>query len=135
MRVLPYACITKGQQGRELVDFEALAPYVAGFTDDGRGVQSESMMRSRHGTGAKAVEGLIAAHCEQDDLLNGGCIHDGEYARRNGYKGISSESEWRQLERDLRLAEGNRLQIPHVPRIRQRKRRADPKSQGRRAWT
>jgi dihydroorotase len=113
--VKPYACITKGQQGKELVDFEALAPFVAGFTDDGRGVQSESLMRSAMER-AKAVNGLIAAHCEQDDLLRGGYIHDGTYAKRNGHKGISSQSEWRQLARDLKLAKetGCKYHMCHV---------------------
>ena len=101
--VLPYACITKGQRGQELVDFKALSPLVAGFSDDGRGVQSESTMRSamEH---VKKVNGLIAAHCEDNTLLDGGYIHDGDYAKRNGHQGISSQSEWKQLERDLNLA-------------------------------
>jgi dihydroorotase len=113
--VKPYACITKGQQGKELVDFKALAPYVAGFSDDGRGVQSESMMRSAMEQ-VKAADGLIAAHCEDDSLLSGGFIHDGAYARRNGLQGISSQSEWRQVERDLKLAKetGCRYHVCHV---------------------
>ena len=113
--VTPYACITKGQQGREPVDFKALAPFVAAFSDDGRGVQSESIMRSAMEQ-AKAADGLIAAHCEDDRLLSGGFIHDGDYARRNGIQGISSESEWRQVERDLRLAKetGCRYHVCHV---------------------
>ena len=115
VRVKPYACITEEQRGKKLVDFQALAPYVAGFSDDGRGVQSEPMMRSAMER-VKAVDGLIAAHCEDDTLLSGGYIHDGEYARRNGYQGISSESEWRQLERDLKLAKetGCRYHMCHV---------------------
>ena len=113
--VKPYACITRGQQGKEPVDFKALAPYVAGFSDDGRGVQSESMMRSAMEQ-VKAADSLIAAHCEDDSLLTGGYIHDGEYCRRNGHKGISSESEWRQVERDLKLAKetGCRYHVCHV---------------------
>ena len=115
-RVLPYACITMGQQGEgELVDFATLAPYVAGFSDDGRGVQSESTMREAMRRVA-AVGGLIAAHCEQNDLLNGGYIHDGVYARAHGHRGISSESEWRQVERDLRLAAetGCKYHVCHI---------------------
>jgi dihydroorotase len=115
VRVKPYACITRGQRGDELVDFQALAPYVAAFSDDGRGVQSESVMRSAMER-VRAVGGLIAAHCEDDSLLSGGYVHDGEYAKRNGHKGISSESEWRQVERDLRLAKetGCRYHVCHV---------------------
>lgn len=115
VRVKPYACITKGQQGKELVDFQALAPFTAGFTDDGRGVQSESLMRSAMEQ-VKRSGSLVAAHCEQDDLLNGGYIHDGDYCKRNGHRGISSQSEWRQLERDLRLARetGCKYHMCHV---------------------
>ncbi len=115
VHVKPYACITKGQQGKELVDFKALAPHVAGFSDDGRGVQSEPMMRSAMEQ-AKAADSLIAAHCEDDSLLFGGMIHDGAYARRSGIQGISSESEWRQVERDLKLAKetGCRYHVCHV---------------------
>ena len=102
VHVRPYACITKGQRGEALADIAALAPYVAGFSDDGHGVQSDSMMRSAMER-VKAADGILAAHCEQNDLLHGGCIHDGAYAKRHGLKGISSESEWRQLERDLKL--------------------------------
>lgn len=103
VHVKPYACITKWQRGKEYVDFQALAPLVVGFSDDGRGVQSESMMRGAMEQVQKTGS-LIAAHCEQNDLLNGGYIHDGAYCRQHGHKGISSESEWRQVERDLRLA-------------------------------
>ncbi len=115
VHVKPYACITQGQQGNKLVDFHTLAPLVAGFSDDGRGVQSESLMRSAMEQ-VKAAGSLIAAHCEQNDLLHGGYIHDGAYCRRNGHKGISSESEWRQLERDLKLAKetGCRYHMCHA---------------------
>ena len=116
MRVLPYGCITMGQKGEgALVDFAALKPYVAGFSDDGRGVQSESTMREAM-AGIAAVGGILAAHCEQNDLLHGGYIHDGAYARAHGHRGISSESEWRPIERDLRLAKetGCKYHVCHV---------------------
>jgi dihydroorotase len=115
VNVFPYACITRGQKGNELVDFQALAPFVSGFSDDGRGVQSESVMRSAMEQVKKAGS-LIAAHCEDDTLINGGIIHDGDYARRSGYQGISSESEWRQLSRDLKLAKetGCKYHMCHV---------------------
>lgn len=104
VRVLPYGCITMGQKGRgELCDYAALRPFVAGFSDDGRGVQDEVTMREAMRR-VKAAGGMIVAHCEDESLLNGGCIHDGAYARAHGHKGICSESEWRQVERDLRLA-------------------------------
>ena len=104
VRVLPYGCITVGQKGEgDLVDFAALQPFVAGFSDDGRGVQDESTMRQAMERVA-AAGGILAAHCEQNDLLRGGYIHDGTYARAHGHRGICSESEWRPIERDLRLA-------------------------------
>lgn len=116
VKVYPYGCITRGQRGEgELVDFAALAPLVVGFSDDGRGVQSESLMREAMEMVAK-LGGIIAAHCEQNDLLHGGYIHDGAYARAHGHRGISSQSEWAQVERDLRLARetGCRYHVCHV---------------------
>lgn len=105
IRVVPYGTITRGQQGRgELVDFEALAPYVAGFSDDGRGVQSEALMAEAMWR-VKPTGRKVVAHCEDESLLNGGYIHEGDYCREHGHRGISSESEWRQVERDLKLVE------------------------------
>ncbi len=101
--VLPYGAITVGEKGEELSDLEAMAPYVCAFSDDGRGVQSEDMMRSAM-LRAKALGRLVAAHCEVNELLRGGYIHDGRYAKEHGHAGICSESEWRQIERDVRLA-------------------------------
>lgn len=115
VEVLPFATITRGRIGQESVDFKALKPYVAGFSDDGSGIQSEDVMEKAM-EGIAAVDGLLAAHCEVNDLLRGGYIHDGEYARANGHRGICSESEWKEVERDIRLAEktGCRLHICHV---------------------
>lgn len=116
VRVYPYGTVTLGQKGRgTLVDFAALKSHVIGFSDDGRGVQEENTMREAMKRVA-AVEGLLAAHCEDEALLHGGYIHDGAYAKAHGHKGISSESEWRQVERDLRLARetGCRYHVCHV---------------------
>ena len=101
--VHPYASITVGQKGEELVDFAALAPMCFAFSDDGKGIQQEAMMREAM-LRAKAQGKMIVAHCEVNDLLKGGYIHDGEYAKLHGHKGICSESEWKQIERDLKLA-------------------------------
>ncbi|MBR5424861.1 MAG: dihydroorotase [Clostridia bacterium] len=103
VRVLPYAAITVGEKGERLSDMEALAPLCAAFSDDGRGVQDEDMMRLAMRT-AKRLGKPIAAHCEANDLLRGGYIHNGAYAKAHGHKGICSESEWRQIARDVRLA-------------------------------
>ena len=103
IEVLPYAAITIGEKGEELVDMEVLAEKVIAFSDDGRGVQSEEMMREAM-LRAKALGKMIVAHCEVNELLKGGYIHDGEYAKEHGHRGICSESEWKQIERDLRLA-------------------------------
>ena len=100
--VHPYASITKGQKGEELADMEALAPFVSGFSDDGRGVQSEDMMREAM-LRAKALGKIIVAHCEDNSLLHGGYIHGGEYAKTHGHKGICSESEWGPIKRDIAL--------------------------------
>ncbi|MBQ8972674.1 MAG: dihydroorotase [Clostridia bacterium] len=104
VQVLPYGAITVGEKGEQLADLEAMSPYIVAFSDDGHGVQSDDMMREAMQR-AKALHKLIVAHCEVNDLLRRGYIHDGAYAARHGHKGICAESEWRQIERDIRLAE------------------------------
>lgn len=113
--VLPYGAITRGEQGAELADLEAMAPHVAGFSDDGRGVQSGARMRSAMQL-AKRLGKPVAAHCEVNELLRGGCIHDGAWARSHGFPGICSESEWRQIERDLALVRetGCQYHVCHI---------------------
>lgn len=115
IRVMPYGCITKGQKGEELADMEAMAPYVCGFSDDGRGVQSDELTLAAMKK-AKELAKPIVAHCEVNDLLFGGYIHDGEYAKLHNMKGICSESEWKMIERDLALVEevGCRYHICHI---------------------
>ena len=100
--VLPYGTITKGQAGLELSDMEAMAESAVAFSDDGRGVQSEEMMRAAMEK-AKSLGKMIVAHCEDNSLLHGGYIHDGEYARAHGHRGICSESEWGPIARDVEL--------------------------------
>ena len=104
IRVLPYGAITAGEKGEVLADMAAMAPYVCGFSDDGKGVQDAGLMREAMQT-AKRLGKVIAAHCEVNELLRGGYVHDGDYARTHGHRGICSESEWRQIERDLKLAD------------------------------
>lgn len=115
IQVLPYASITIDRKGRELVDMEALKSLAVAFSDDGSGVQNEEIM---HKAMMKAAEldVIIAAHCEDNNLLNGGYIHDGEYAKANGHKGICSESEWGPIERDLKLTEetGCHYHVCHI---------------------
>lgn len=103
VRVHPYGAITVSEMGEELSDMAGMAENVCAFSDDGRGVQNDDIMRAAM-TEAKRLGKIIAAHCEVNSLLGGGYIHDGEYARTHNHRGISSESEWRQIERDLRLA-------------------------------
>ena len=104
IKVLPYGAITVGEKGEKLADMEAMSDKVCAFSDDGKGVQNDKMMREAM-TAAKRLGKIIAAHCEDNSLLFGGYIHDGEYARMHGHRGISSASEYKQIERDLRLAE------------------------------
>lgn len=105
IQVFPYACLTQGGTGKgEVLDYAALAPYVIGFSDDGFGVQDEDLMR-RVMTDIAAIGGIVAEHIEDLDLAADGYIHAGEYARRHGHRGKPAESEWKQLERDLRLVE------------------------------
>ena len=104
INIYPYAAITVGEQGKTLADLEGLAPHAIAFSDDGRGVQDAGMMREAM-VRARELGKMIVAHCEVNDLLHGGYIHDGAYAKAHGHRGICSESEWRQIERDLRLAD------------------------------
>lgn len=116
VQILPYATITRQRIGEEtLADYAALAQEVAGFSDDGSGVQSEDVMRAAMKRIA-ATGKILAAHCEVNELLRGGYIHDGAYARFNNHRGICSESEWREVERDINLARetGVRLHICHI---------------------
>ena len=102
--VHPYGAITVGELGKELSDMEGMAKDVIAFSDDGRGVQDTAMMKEAMQR-AKALGKMIVAHCEVNELLRGGYIHDGEYARIHSHKGICSESEYEQIERDLKLAD------------------------------
>ena len=115
IEVLPYAAITIGRKGEELVDMASLVGKVCAFSDDGSGVQVDGMME-RAMTEAVKHDQLIAAHCEVEELLKGGYIHDGEYAKAHGHKGICSESEWEQVKRDIEIAErlGCRYHVCHI---------------------
>ncbi|MBQ1846951.1 MAG: dihydroorotase [Clostridia bacterium] len=115
INVHPYAAITVGRAGTEVVDIESLSPYAVAFSDDGSGVQDPAVME-RAMTLAKRFGKVIAAHCEDNSLLRGGFIHDGDYAKAHNHKGICSESEWRQIERDIELAAktGCKYHVCHV---------------------
>ena len=115
IEVLPFATISKGRERRELADIEALRPLSVGYSDDGNGIQTEDLMRKAMQR-ISAVDGIIAAHCEDDSLLHAGYIHDGEYARTHGHKGICSESEWGPIKRDVKLAkeENCRYHVCHI---------------------
>ena len=103
INVYPYGAITVGQKGEALSDMDAMASDVIAFSDDGRGVQSEEMMREAM-LKAKALGKIIVAHCEDNSLLHGGYIHDGEYCKTHNHRGICSESEWGPIKRDIALA-------------------------------
>ena len=113
--VFPYGTITKGQLGEELSDMENMADDVIGFSDDGKGVQTDELMRRAMET-ARSLGKMIVAHCEDNSLLRGGYIHDGEYARAHGHRGICSESEFAQIARDLELVKnvGCKYHVCHV---------------------
>ena len=104
IHVYPYGAITVGEKGEEMADLVGMAPNVIAFSDDGRGVQSDDMMREAMKK-AKELGKMIVAHCEVNELLRGGYIHDGDYAKAHGHRGICSESEWAQIARDLKLVE------------------------------
>ena len=115
IHVVPYGAITCAQSGEKLSEMEEMSEFVAGFSDDGRGVQKDGMMLKAMKK-AKALGKIIAAHCEDNSLLNNGYIHDGKYAALHSHRGISSESEWKQIERDLKLAKetGCKYHVCHI---------------------
>ncbi|MBO5323056.1 MAG: dihydroorotase [Oscillospiraceae bacterium] len=115
IHIYPYGAITVGQKGQTLSDMKGLAPNVIAFSDDGKGIQNRSMMKEAM-IRAKQLKKLIVAHCEDESLLNGGYIHDGDYAKNNSHRGICSESEWGQIKRDLELVKetGCAYHICHI---------------------
>ena len=115
IHVYPYGAITVAEQGETLADLEGMAASVIGFSDDGKGVQNDDMMRAAM-MRAKALGRPIVAHCEVNELLRGGYIHDGDYARAHGHRGICSESEWVQIARDLELVKeiGCKYHVCHI---------------------
>ena len=115
IHVYPYGAITVGEQGADLADLEGMASDVVGFSDNGRGVQSSEMMKAAM-LRAKALGKIIVAHCEDNSLLHAGYIHDGQYAKAHGHRGICSESEWGQIQRDLELVRQTGVQY-HVCHI------------------
>ncbi len=115
IEVIPYGCITKERKGEVLSDMEEMKDKVVAYTDDGSGIQTKELMKNAM-VMAKSLDKIIAAHCEDNSLLKGGYIHDGEYAKLNGHKGICSESEWGQIARDLELAKitGVKYHVCHI---------------------
>ena len=115
IRVHPYASITVNQEGKVLSDFDSLRDKCLAFSDDGRGVQSAELMEEAMEK-AKALDKIIVAHCEDNSLLKAGYIHDGEYAKLHGHKGICSESEWGPINRDIELAKktGCKYHVCHI---------------------
>ena len=115
MKVYPFGTVTKGEKGASLSDMEQIAPYVCGFSDDGKGVQRAEMMEAAMKK-AKALGKVISAHCEDESLLFGGYIHDGNYAKAHGHKGISSQSEYAMIARDIELCEkiGCKYHVCHI---------------------
>ena len=115
IEVRPFATISSNRAGRELADIEALKPLSVGYSDDGNGIQTEELMRKAMQR-ISAIDGIVSAHCEDDALLHAGYIHDGEYARAHGHRGICSESEWGPIKRDVKLAEEEqcRYHVCHI---------------------
>ena len=115
IEVIPYGSCTVNEEGQEMASLEEMNDHVCAFSDDGKGIQQEEMMRQVM-LEAKRLDKIVAAHCEVNDLLHGGYIHDGIYAKQHGHKGICSESEWKEIERDVRLAyeTGCKYHVCHI---------------------
>lgn len=128
VRVFSYGCITRGRSGEAVAPLAENAPYAVAFSDDGSGVQDERVME-RAMREAKAAGRILAAHCEDITLVRGGCVHDGDFARAHGLPGISSASEYAQIERDLALAKKTGRRLPRLPHLHGGERRAHPQRQ------
>lgn len=115
INVYPYGSITVGQNGEQLSDMDGMALNAIAFSDDGKGVQSDELMKQAM-LKSKSLDKIIVAHCEVNSLLNGGYIHDGKYAASHNHRGICSESEWKQIERDIKLAKetGCKYHVCHI---------------------
>lgn len=118
IRVHPYATITENRAGEnisQLLEAKTAPAGVCAYSDDGSGIQTKELMLKAMQK-AKEQNMIIAAHCEEMSLVNSGYIHDGEYAKAHNHKGISSASEYAQIERDLLLAEktGCKYHICHI---------------------
>lgn len=115
INVYPFGALTVGEKGEELADFLGMCDKVKGFSDDGRGVQNPDMMKKAMEF-AKENDKIIVAHCEDNSLLNGGYIHNGEYAKKHNHKGICSESEYKPIIRDIKLAKetGCKYHVCHI---------------------
>ncbi len=115
IKVYPYGTITKGENGEEVANLEEMKDYVIAYSDDGKGVQSKEMMKKAMEK-ANELGKKIVAHCEDNSLLNGGYIHDGQYAKEHGHKGICSESEWKPIARDIELSRqtGCQYHVCHI---------------------
>ncbi len=113
--VVPYASCTVNEEGKQIAELEEMSSHVCAFSDDGKGIQDEEVMRKVM-IEAKRLGKIVAAHCEVNDLLGGGYIHDGEYAKIHGHRGICSRSEWEEIERDVRLAKqtGASYHVCHI---------------------
>lgn len=114
INVIPYGRISN-HLNEDLADLENMAPYVCGYSDDGKGVQNQTLMIEAMEK-AKQLNKLIVAHCEDESLVNNGYIHDGEYAKIHHHQGIPSISEWIQVKRDIELVKqtGCKYHVCHV---------------------
>ncbi len=113
--VYPYGAITKGENGSELVDFQALAPYCVAFSDDGKGVQSKEITKKAMEEIAKTGR-IFCAHLEDDKIKKNGVIHCGKYSKEHNIPGIPSEAEYGMLARDLELVKetGVKYHVCHL---------------------
>lgn len=103
INVLPYGTLTKNQDGKTISNMKEISKYVVGYTDDGKGVTDKKVMEECMKI-AKALNKIIVTHCEDKSLIKpNACIHDGEYAKKHNHIGISKESEYLEIKKDIKL--------------------------------
>ena len=108
--------ITKNRKGHALVDFRGLQNKgVAAFTDDGSSVDDEKLLSKAFGV-ARDINALIICHCEDTLLSAEGSVNRGIISTRMGLRGISKESEYKRIERDIGLAELSQAKI-HIAHV------------------
>ncbi len=109
--VTTFSAISENLAGENLVDFEAINKLkIAGFSDDGKGVQTDAKMLETLRK-IEELDSILSLHCEDESELGEvmGCVNEGEVSERLGLIGINNASEWKMIKRDIDLMRENNV--------------------------